>query len=116
MYCWKNNAAFRRRTEIGRRRPPLNSRRNFDDLYESYQQTLSTKAGWRKRPKTFLRRIQDRTYEKYSGQSEKETLRRLTEAVDALGNREEALRNSSGGLCGQPAQFLFRVVARSRAA
>lgn len=67
---------------------------NFEDLHETYQQTFINESRLAKETEDVLNAIQDRTYEKYSGQSEKETLRRLAEAVDALGNREEALRKS----------------------
>ncbi len=67
---------------------------NFDDLYESYLRTSNDESRRSEETGDLLSLIQDRTYEKYNGQSEQETLRRLADAVDALGNREVALRKS----------------------
>jgi hypothetical protein len=66
----------------------------FDDLYEYYLRSYNDESRFAEETDDLLNLIQDRTYEKYNGQSEKETLHRLADAVEALGNREEALRKS----------------------
>ena len=66
----------------------------LDDLFEVYRRTFSEERLFADEADTLLNGIHDRTYGKYNGQTEQETLHRLKEAVDALGSREAALRKS----------------------
>lgn len=67
---------------------------SLEDLYEMYQRTFTTERHKTEEAGEVLNVIQDRTYERYNGQTEQQTLNRLAEAVDALGSREAALRKS----------------------
>jgi len=67
---------------------------NLDDLYERYRRTFENERRFSEEVFEKLRIIQERTYEKYNASSEAETLKRLGEAIDALGSREVALRKS----------------------
>jgi hypothetical protein len=66
----------------------------LDDIYEAYRRTFYKENQFADEAEVLLNGIQERTYEKYNGQTERETLRRLQEAVDALESREAALRKS----------------------
>ncbi len=65
---------------------------NFDDLYERYRKDFENEYRLTAETVELLGNIQEQTYEKYNGKSEKETLGRLADAIDVLGNREVALR------------------------
>jgi len=65
---------------------------NVDDLYEIYQKGFENECSLTEKADFLLNDIREKTYEKYNGKSEKETLGRLADAIDVLGNREVALR------------------------
>lgn len=67
---------------------------DLDDLFEVYKRTFSDEQRFSDEVDVLLSTIHDRTYEKYRGRTERETVQRLEDEVNALGAREAALRKS----------------------